>query len=259
MQLVAIMGMEAPSNFQAEMVRDEKVKLLRAVRPIHPDDALSHSVRGQYSAGVINGMHVPGYREEPGVAPDSLRETYVAIKVDIDNWRWAGTPFYLRTGKRLPKRSTEIVIQFRRVPHSPFAGSVPLAAGAVPEDGIDPNLLILRIQPDEGITLRFGAKIPGQALRIESVNMDFMYGTAFREQSPDAYERLLLDCMLGDPTLFAREDEVEEAWRFCTAILDGWRAHPPDRTHSPNYAAGTWGPEEAEAFMARDGRAWHVP
>jgi glucose-6-phosphate 1-dehydrogenase len=259
MQLVAIMGMEAPSNFQAEMVRDEKVKLLRAVRPIHPDDALSHSVRGQYSAGIINGDHVPGYREEKGVAPDSLRETFVAIKVDIDNWRWAGTPFYLRTGKRMPKRSTEIVIQFRRVPHSPFAGSIPLAAGAVPEDGIDPNLLILRIQPDEGITLRFGAKIPGQALRIESVNMDFMYGTAFQEQSPDAYERLLLDCMLGDPTLFAREDEVEEAWRFCTAILDGWRAHPPDRTHSPNYEAGTWGPDEAHAFMARDGRAWHRP
>ncbi len=259
MQLVAIMGMEAPSNFHAEMVRDEKVKLLRAVRPIHPDDALSHSVRGQYSAGVINGEHVVGYRQERGVAPDSLRETFVALKVDIDNWRWAGTPFYLRTGKRMPKRATEIVIQFRRVPHSPFAGSVPLAEGAVPADGIDPNLLILRIQPDEGITLRFGAKIPGQALRIESVNMDFMYGTAFREQSPDAYERLLLDCMLGDPTLFAREDEVEEAWRFCTAILDGWRAHPPDRAHSPNYAAGTWGPEEAHAFMARDGRAWHVP
>ena len=259
MQLVAIMGMEAPSNFQAEMVRDEKVKLLRAVRPIHPDDALSHSVRGQYSAGDIDGVAVPGYRDEKGVAPDSLRETFVALKVDIDNWRWAGTPFYLRTGKRMPRRSTEIVIQFRRVPHSPFAGNVPLAAGAVPADGIDPNLLILRIQPDEGITLRFGAKIPGQALRIESVNMDFMYGTAFREQSPDAYERLLLDCMLGDPTLFAREDEVEEAWRICTAILDGWRAHPPDRTNSPNYEAGTWGPEEAHAFMARDGRAWHRP
>jgi glucose-6-phosphate 1-dehydrogenase len=241
MQLVAIVGMEAPSNFHAEMVRDEKVKLLRAVRPIHPDDALSHSVRGQYSAGIIGGKPVPGYREEPGVAPDSLRETFVALKVDIDNWRWAGTPFYLRTGKRMPKRSTEIVIQFRRVPHSPFAGSVAVAAGALPTDGIEPNLLVLRIQPDE------------------SVNMDFMYGTAFQQQSPDAYERLLLDCMLGDPTLFAREDEVEEAWRFCTAILDGWRAHPPDRIHSPNYEAGTWGPEESHAFMARDGRAWHRP
>jgi glucose-6-phosphate 1-dehydrogenase len=259
MQLVAIVGMEAPSNFHAEMVRDEKVKLLRAVRPIHPDDALSHSVRGQYSAGLIGGTPVPGYREELGVAPDSLRETFVALKVDIDNWRWAGTPFYLRTGKRMPKRATEIVIQFRRVPHSPFAGNVPVAAGAMPTDGIEPNLLVLRIQPDEGITLRFCAKIPGQSLRLESVNMDFMYGTAFRQQSPDAYERLLLDCMLGDPTLFAREDEVEEAWRFCTAILDGWRAHPPDRIHGPNYEAGTWGPEESHAFMARDGRAWHRP
>jgi glucose-6-phosphate 1-dehydrogenase len=259
MQLVAIMGMEAPSNFQAEMVRDEKVKLLRAVRPIHADDALSHSVRGQYSAGTIDDTPVPGYRDEKDVAPDSLRETFVALKVDIDNWRWAGTPFYLRTGKRMPKRSTEIVIQFRRVPHSPFAGNIPLAAGAIPTDGIEPNLLVLRIQPDEGITLRFGAKIPGQALRIESVNMDFMYGTAFREQSPDAYERLILDCMRGDPTLFAREDEVEEAWRFCTAILDGWRAHPPDPVNCPNYEAGTWGPEEAHAFMARDGRAWHRP
>jgi glucose-6-phosphate 1-dehydrogenase len=259
MQLVAIVGMEAPSNFHAEMVRDEKVKLLRAVRPIHPDDALSHSVRGQYSAGWIRGQRVPGYREEPGVAPDSLRETFVALKVDIDNWRWAGTPFYLRTGKRMPKRATEIVIQFRRVPHSPFAGPVAVAADAPPTDGIEPNLLVLRIQPDEGITLRFCAKIPGQSMRLESVNMDFMYGTAFQQQSPDAYERLLLDCMLGDPTLFAREDEVEEAWRFCTAILDGWRAHPPDRLQTPNYEAGTRGPEESHAFMARDGRAWHTP
>ncbi len=259
MQLVAIVGMEAPSNFDAEMVRDEKVKLLRAVRPIHPDDALSHSVRGQYSAGRIDGEPVPGYRDERGVAPDSLRETFVALKLDIDNWRWAGTPFYLRTGKRMPKRSTEIAIQFRRVPHSPFSGSVAVAAGAMPEDAIDPNLLVLRIQPDEGITLRFGAKLPGQALRIESVNMEFMYGNAFRKQSPDAYERLLLDCMLGDPTLFAREDEVEEAWRFCTAILDGWRAHPPDRVNCPNYEAGTWGPQESHDFMARDGRAWHRP
>jgi len=259
MQLVAIVGMEAPSNFDAEMLRDEKVKLLRAVRPIHPDDALSHSVRGQYSAGIIDDEKVPRYREERGVAPESLRETFVALKVDIDNWRWAGTPFYLRTGKRLPKRATEIAIQFRRVPHSPFSGSVPVAAGAMPEDAIDPNLLLLHIQPDEGISLRFGAKLPGQALRIESVNMEFMYGTAFRKQSPDAYERLLLDCMRGDPTLFAREDEVEEAWRFCTAILDGWRAHPPDRVNCPNYEAGTWGPQESVDFMARDGRAWHRP
>jgi glucose-6-phosphate 1-dehydrogenase len=256
MQLMSVVGMEAPSNFHAETVRDEKVKLLRAVRPIHPDDALLHTVRGQYGPGWVDGKRVPGYREEPGVPRDSLRETYVAVKVDIDNWRWAGTPFYLRTGKRLPKRATEIAIQFRRVPHSPFEGSIPAPSGERPGHAIEPNLLILRIQPDEGITLRFSAKVPGQSMRIRTVNMDFLYGSAFLKESPDAYERLLLDCMLGDPTLFAREDEVEEAWRFCTAILDGWRAHPPKRDDFPNYEAGTWGPQEARDFMARDGRQW---
>jgi glucose-6-phosphate 1-dehydrogenase len=256
MQLVAIVGMEAPSNFRAETVRDEKVKLLRAVRPIHPDDALSHTVRGQYGAGWIDGERVAAYREEPGVNPQSLRETFVAMKVDIDNWRWAGTPFYLRTGKRLPKRATEIAIQFRRVPHSPFGGNEATPAGLLPTDSIDPNLLVLRIQPDEGITLRFSAKVPGQSMRIRTVNMDFLYGSAFLKESPEAYERLLLDCMLGDPTLFAREDEVEEAWRFCTAILDGWRAHPPDPVDCPNYEAGSWGPHSSREFMARDGRQW---
>ena len=157
------------------------------------------------------------------------------------------------------KRATEILIQFRRVPHSPFGGSIAMPMGGLPPDAIDPNLLVLRIQPEEGITLRFSAKVPGQAMRIRSVNMDFLYGSAFLKQSPEAYERLLLDCMLGDATLFAREDEVEEAWRLCTAILDGWRAHPPDQAHCPNYEAGTWGPPEADAFMARDGRTWHRP
>ncbi len=256
MQLMAIVGMEAPSNFQAETVRDEKVKLLRAVRPIHPDDALSHTVRGQYGQGWIDGEAVPGYRAEGGVDERSLRETFVAVKVDIDNWRWAGTPFYLRTGKRLPSRATEIAIQFRRVPHSPFEGNVATPVGLLPPDSIDPNLLILRIQPDEGITLRFSAKVPGQSMRIRAVNMDFLYGSAFLKQSPEAYERLLLDCMLGDPTLFAREDEVEEAWRFCTAILDGWRAHPPAADDCPNYDAGTWGPQASRDFMAGDGRQW---
>jgi glucose-6-phosphate 1-dehydrogenase len=255
-QLMAIVGMEAPSKMQGETVRDEKVKLLRAVRPIHPDDALSHTVRGQYAAGWVDGEQVPAYREEKDVAADSLRETYVAMKLDVDNWRWAGTPFYLRTGKRLPKRATEIAIQFRRVPHSPFGGLVATPAGILPKDSIDPNLLVLRIQPDEGITLRFSAKVPGQSLRIRTVNMDFLYGSAFLTASPEAYERLLLDCMLGDSTLFAREDEVEEAWRICTAILDGWRAHPPDLEGTPNYESGTWGPHAARDFMARDGRQW---
>jgi glucose-6-phosphate 1-dehydrogenase len=256
MQLMAIVGMEAPSNFRAETVRNEKVKLLRAVRPIHPDDAPLHTVRGQYGPGWSDGERVLGYREERNVKKDSVRETFVAMKVEIDNWRWAGTPFYLRTGKRLPKRATEIAIQFRRVPHSPFGGNTPTPSGQVPSDSIDPNLLVLRIQPDEGITLRFGAKVPGQSIRIRTVNMDFLYGSAFLKESPEAYERLLLDCMLGDATLFAREDEVEEAWRFCTAILDGWRAHPPQVEDFPNYEAGTWGPQSSRDFMARDGRQW---
>ena len=259
MQLAAIIGMEPPSNFEAETVRDEKVKLLRAIRPIHPEDALLHTVRGQYAAGSVDGELVPGYREEPGVDRESLRETFVAMKLDVDNWRWAGTPFYLRTGKRLPSRATEIAVQFRHVPHSPFGGHRATPGGGTPPDAIDPNLLLLRIQPDEGISLRFGAKVPGQTMQIRSVNMDFFYNTSFQRVSPDAYERLLLECMLGDPTLFAREDEVEEAWRVCTAILDGWRAHPPDRVNCPNYEAGSWGPDEADAFMRRDGREWRHP
>jgi glucose-6-phosphate 1-dehydrogenase len=256
MQLVALVGMEAPANFAPETMRDEKVKLLRAIRPIHPDDALQRTVRGQYGPGWVDGERVDGYRQERGVATDSLRETYVALKLDIDNWRWADTPFYLRAGKRMPRRATEIAIQFRRVPHSPFGGNAATPAGTPAPGAIDPNLLVLRIQPDEGITLRFGAKVPGQAMRIRSVNMDFLYGSAFITQSPEAYERLLLDCMLGDATLFAREDEVAEAWRLCTAVLDGWRAHPPGRDELPNYEAGTWGPQAANDFMARDLRSW---
>jgi glucose-6-phosphate 1-dehydrogenase len=254
MQLVALVGMEAPANFEAETVRDEKVKLLRAVRPILEEQVLTQTVRGQYGPGWIEGEPVPGYRQEPGVPPNSLRETFVAIKLDIDNWRWASTPFYLRTGKRLPKRATEIAIQFREVPHTPFRGHITSLEST--REGIAPNLLVLRIQPDEGITLRFSAKVPGQALKIRSVSMDFLYGSAFLTEVPEAYERLLLDCMLGDPTLFAREDEVEEAWRFCTAILDGWRAHPPAVDDFPNYEAGTWGPQESHELMARDRRAW---
>jgi glucose-6-phosphate 1-dehydrogenase len=256
MQLVALVGMEAPANFAPETMRDEKVKLLRAIRPLHPDDALQRTVRGQYGPGWVDGERVDGYRQERGVAPDSLRETYAALKLDIDNWRWAGTPFYLRAGKRMPRRATEIAIQFRRVPHSPFRGNVATPVARPAPGGIDPNLLVLRIQPDEGITLRFGAKVPGQAMRIRNVNMDFLYGSAFITQSPEAYERLLLDCMLGDATLFAREDEVEEAWRVCTAVLDAWRAHPPARDELPNYEAGTWGPEAANDLIARDGRSW---
>ena len=255
MQLVALVGMEAPADFAAETVRDEKVKVLRAVRPILEEDVLTQTVRGQYGPGWVEGESVPGYRQEKDVPPESLRETFVAIKLDIDNWRWAGTPFYLRTGKRLPKRATEIAIQFRDVPHSPFRGHITSSAEHV-RSGIDPNLLVLRIQPDEGIALRFGAKVPGQALKIRNVSMDFLYGSAFLAEVPEAYERLLLDCMLGDATLFARVDEVDEAWRFCTAILDGWRARPPAVDGFPNYDAGTWGPQAAHEMIGRDGRAW---
>jgi glucose-6-phosphate 1-dehydrogenase len=270
LQLVSVVGMEPPANFNAETVRDEKVKLLRAIRPIEADEVLRRTVRGQYGPGWVDGEQVIGYRQESEVPAQSLRETFVALKLDIDNWRWAGTPFYLRTGKRMPRRATEIAIQFHRVPHSPFLDSTSTAragqgasasAGQQSQPGssaggIDPNLLVLRIQPDEGITLRFGAKVPGQAMRLRSVNMDFLYGTAFLTESPEAYERLLLDCMLGDPTLFIREDEVDEAWRICTAVLDAWRAHPPEATSFPNYEAGTWGPQEAHDFMAADGRSW---
>ncbi len=256
MQLLAIVGMEPPANFRAETIRDEKVKLLRAVRHIHPDDALSYTVRGQYASGSINGEHVVAYRDEPGVPEGTLRETFVALKVDIDNWRWAGTPFYIRSGKRLAKRVSEIAIQFRSVPHSPFVGNVPTPSATLSEDVIAPNVLVLRIQPDEGISLAFSAKVPGQSMEIREVIMDFHYGSSFLTQSPEAYERLLLDCMLGDATLFAREDEVEEAWRFCTALLDGWRAHPPDRANCPNYPAGSWGPTEADQLLERDGRKW---
>ena len=187
MQLAAIIGMEPPSNFEAETVRDEKVKLLRAIRPIHPEDALLHTVRGQYAAGTVDGEPVPGYREEPGVDPESLRETFVAMKLDVDNWRWAGTPFYLRTGKRLPSRATEIAVQFRHVPHSPFGGHRATPGGGTPPDAIDPNLLLLRIQPDEGISLRFGAKVPGQTMQ----HPQRQHGLLLRHQLPARLARRL--------------------------------------------------------------------
>jgi glucose-6-phosphate 1-dehydrogenase len=248
LQLLTMVAMEPPVTFEAEAVRDEKLKVLRALRPISPAGFSQQIVRGQYGEGWVGGEHVPGYRQEEGVAPTSSTETYVALKVYLDTWRWAGTPFYLRHGKRLPKRSTEIVVQFKPAPHVPFGG---VAAAS-----LDPNLLVLRVQPDEGITLRFGAKVPGPAMQLRSVNMDFYYGSSFLVESPDAYERLLLDCMLGDRTLFMRADEVEQAWSFVTPLFDAWaRDQPP----FPNYAAGTWGPAAADQLVRRDGRHWHRP
>ncbi|HLH25403.1 MAG TPA: glucose-6-phosphate dehydrogenase [Chloroflexota bacterium] len=248
LQLLTMVAMEPPVTFEAEAVRDEKLKVLRALRPISPAGFTQQVVRGQYGEGWIGGQHVPGYRQEPGVAPNSDVETYVALKLYLDTWRWAGTPFYLRHGKRLPKRSTEIVVQFKPAPHVPFGGAAAL--------GLDPNLLVLRVQPDEGITLRFGAKVPGPVMQLRSVNMDFYYGSSFLVESPDAYERLLLDCMLGDRTLFMRADEVEQAWSFVTPIFDAWAREQPA---FPNYAAGTWGPAAADQLIRRDGRHWHRP
>ena len=249
LQLLSVVAMEPPIAFEADPVRDEKVKALRAIRLIRPEEVNELTVRGQYGPGFIAGRPVPGYREEPRVAPNSLTETYVALKLFIDNWRWADVPFYLRTGKRLPRRVTEIAIQFKRVPHPLFKGMITA--------GVEPNWLVVRIQPDEGVSLNIAAKVPGPRIRLRTVTMGFLYGTSFLVPTPDAYERLLLDCMLGDSTLFTRRDESEAAWVPITQILRGWAEAPPPEF--PNYDAGTWGPPEAEQFIARDGRRWRHP
>ena len=242
LQLIAITAMEPPVDFDAEAVRNEKVKVLRAIHTPGP----KHIVRGQYAPGFIEGTEVPGYRdEEGGVAPDSNTETYVAGKLYVDNWRWADTPFYFRTGKRLPKRETTIAIQFKRAPKPPFQADA--------DDGLRPNVLLLHIQPDEGVSLAMGAKVPGQGMQIRTVHMDFLYGGAFRTGLPEAYERLILDCMLGDATLFTRSDEVDEQWALVDSIVAGWSR---DRPSFPNYEAGTWGPSSADELIHRDGRSW---
>ncbi len=246
LQLLTLTAMEPPVAFEADDVRNKKLDVLRAIPRLDVDQVNDFVVRGQYGPGWIMGEPVPGYREEPGVAPDSSTETYVALKIYINNWRWQGVPFYLRTGKRLPKRVSEIAVQFREVPHLLF---LPEMSG-----GIQPNVLALRIQPDEGISLRFEVKRPGPAVQVRSVNMDFQYGEAFGVRTPDAYERLLLDAMLGDQTLFTRADEVDQAWQVMEPILEAWSHQPPPQF--PNYEAGTWGPAEADALLARDGRRW---
>jgi len=245
LQLMSLVAMEPPATFDADALRDEKVKVIRAIGEMTPDEIRADVVRGQYGPGWVGAQEVHGYRSEPDVDPLSETETYIAARLEVDDWRWSGVPFYLRTGKRLPKRATEIAIQFKEVPHKLFRDS------AVEPD---PNLLAIRIQPDEGIMLRFGAKVPGLGIDVRSVNMDFTYGSAFSVDSPDAYETLILDALLGDPSLFTRADEVEGAWGIVTPIIDCWANDPsPD---FPNYEAGTWGPEEAEQLMGRDGRRW---
>jgi glucose-6-phosphate 1-dehydrogenase len=241
LQLLALTAMEPPIDFTAESVRNEKVKVLRALHTPGPKSV----VRGQYGRGYVEGVEVSAYREEEGVAPDSMTETYVAAKLFVDNWRWADTPFYVRMGKRLARRETTIAIQFKRAPHPPFE--------EMSAEGLRPNVLLVHVQPDEGVSLAIGAKVPGQGMQIRTVHMDFLYGGAFRTAMPEAYERLILDTLLGDGTLFTRADEVEEQWLLVDAIVSAWQR---DRPGFPNYAAGTWGPPSADDLLHRDGRSW---
>ncbi len=241
LQLLALTAMEPPIDFTADSVRNEKVKVLRSMHTPGP----KHIVRGQYGRGFVEGEEVPGYREEEGVDPSSMTETYVAAKLFVDNWRWADIPFYVRAGKRLPRRETTIAIQFQRAPHPPFADAV--------AEELRPNALVFHIQPDEGVSLAIGAKVPGQGMQIRTVHMDFVYGGAFRMALPEAYERLILDAMRGDATLFTRSDEIEEQWSLVDAVVATWSR---DRPAFPNYAAGTWGPAAADELLRRDGREW---
>ncbi|HLZ38161.1 MAG TPA: glucose-6-phosphate dehydrogenase [Mycobacteriales bacterium] len=245
LQLLALTGMEEPVSFTAEDVRVEKRKVLSAVTL--PTDLRAHTARGQYTEGWQGGVKVPGYLQEPGIPRDSRTETYAAVRLEIDTRRWAGVPFYLRTGKRLGRRVTEVAMVFQRAPHLPFTATDTEELGA--------NALVVRIQPDEGVTLRFGSKVPGTAMEVRDVNMDFAYGESFVESSPEAYERLLLDVLLGDPPLFPRHEEVELSWQVLDPIEAFWRSLGQPEP----YPAGTWGPASADALIARDGRCWRRP
>jgi glucose-6-phosphate 1-dehydrogenase len=244
LQLLCLVAMEPPMDLSADSIRDEKVKVVRSLRRFAQSEVAANVVRGQYAAGAINGKPVAGYRQEPNVKPDSQTETFVALRLFIDDWRWADVPIYMRVGKRLPKSATEISIHFKKAPAVLFN-----------KDLKDLNVLVIRIQPDEGISLRIHAKVPGASFRVEPVKMDFHYGTSFGKASPEAYERLLLDAMSGDATLFARRDEVEEAWAFIDVIEHAW-AEKKDAPALFFYPAGSWGPEEADDLLARDGHAW---
>jgi glucose-6-phosphate 1-dehydrogenase len=246
LQLTSLVAVEPPASFEATAVRNEKLKVLQSIRPFNPEMMAHSVVRGQYAAGKIGDKDVPGYRQEQGVDPHSRTETFVAAKVLIDNWRWAGVPFYLRTGKRLAKRSTQIVIEFRCAPHMVFR-----------DKGIEPNRLILNIQPDEGISISFGAKRPGTEMNIGNVTMKFSYQEGFGEPPRSAYATLLNDCVRGDATLFDSGDNVEAAWALIDPILDLWGAMKSASV--PQYASGSWGPAESDALIERDGRRWHNP
>lgn len=245
LQLVALAAMEEPTSFDADAVRIEKEKVLNAI--VIPKDIAAHTARGQYAPGWQGGIEVKGYLQEDGIDPNSTTETFAAIRLDIDNRRWAGVPFYLRTGKRLGRRVTEVAIVFKRAPHLPFSPSS--------TQELSNNALVFRIQPDEGLTVRFGSKVPGSTMEVRDVNMDFGYGASFTEDSPEAYERLILDVLLGDPPLFPRHEEVESQWKILDPILDFWaKSGKPDQ-----YASGGWGPQSAYEMMSRDGRAWRRP
>jgi glucose-6-phosphate 1-dehydrogenase len=249
MQLLTLVAMEPPIAFTAESVRDRKLDALLSVQPLVDErGSLSDVIRAQYADGWVNGSEVPGYRREPGVSESSVTETYVALRLRLDSWRWAGVPFYIRTGKRLPKRTSEIAIQFRRPPLEIFrrVSSTPVAA----------NLLIINVQPDEGISIRFEAKLPATRMQLGPVMMNFRYGTAFSRDVPEAYETLLLDAMLGDPTLFARHDFVEASWGLITPVHHRWLDERVTRI--PQYEAGEWGPAEADALIGREGRRWRT-
>jgi len=247
LQLFCLVAMEPPVTFDPRPVHDEKSKVMQAVRPFDPAKVDEAALRAQYVAGYVAGKRVPGYREEKGVRADSATETYAALRLTIDNWRWAGVPFYIRTGKRLAKRVSEIVIRFRRTPHMIFRRG---------DTGLTPNFLVIRIQPDEGISLTVVAKEPGPDLKLSPVTLDFKYGEVFGAEPPEAYERLLLDAIHGDSTLYARGDWVEQAWALLQPVLDAW-GRPGSALAT--YEAGTWGPPEADSFIARDGGAWRNP
>ena len=248
-QVLSLVAMEPPASLSAEDVRDEKIKAMHSAREFTPERVRAECVRGQYGAGSIGGKPVPGYREEKDVAPDSTTETFAMVTMWFDNWRWSGVPFYIRSGKRLAKRVTEIAIQFRAAPHALFGKA---------QEELAPNQLVIRIQPDEGITLRVAAKVPGQVTRIRDVNMDFRYGASFGVQLAEAYERLILDCILGDSTLYARKDMTERGWELVMPILEEWGAHK-DEANFPNYEAGSWGPDESFKLLEQQGRRWRRP
>lgn len=247
MQLLSLVAMEPPIDLTANAIHNEKVKVLQSIRPLSPDQMDKVAIRGQYGSGFINGESVKGYKQEENVNPDSSVETYVALQLFVDNWRWAGIPFYLRAGKRLPKRATEISITFKRAPGYLFRSHA---------EHIDPNVLVIRIQPDEGISLKMNCKVPALSTIIQPVKMDFRYGSYFGSTPPEAYERLICDCMAGDSTLFARDDEVMASWRLIAPLLDGWSQTPALKF--PNYPAGTWGPEAAEHLMESQGHHWRL-